>query len=225
MGKKRIGLIRVLTTTDKELLNLHGKMIMDWFPDFDVVSDCIPDQPEGVHDDETETAAIPKVLELARKMEKDGMEAVIVSCAGDPGVDWAAASLSIPVIGAGRSVAAAARVLDRPVGVLGITEKVPGVILQTLGSHFKEDSVPQGVVSTLDLMKPEGMAATIEAARGLVERGAEVLLLACTGMSTIGAARKLHEALRHEALLPKASNVTVADPVRAEAAMAWLAVN
>jgi Asp/Glu/hydantoin racemase len=214
-GTKRIGLIRVLTTTDTGLLNLHGKMIMDCFPELKVFSDCIPGQPEGVHNDETEATAIPKVLALARKMEKDGVEAVVVSCAGDPGVGLAATALSIPVIGAGRSVASAARVLERPVGVLGITEKVPCVIAQNLGSCFKGSAVPRGVVSTLDLMKPEGMAATIEAGRNLVEGGAEVLLLACTGMSTIGAARKLRDAL----------NVTVVDPVRAEAAMVWLAVN
>jgi Asp/Glu/hydantoin racemase len=204
-----------LTTTDKELLNLHGTMLMSWFPELEVISDCIPDQPEGVHDDETEAAAVPKVLELAKKMEKDGMEAVVVSCAGDPGVHLATENLSIPIIGAGRSVAAMACVVDRPVGVLGIAEKVPSVILETLGPRFMRDAVPQGVVSTLDLMKPEGMAATIEAGRDLVTRGAKVLLLACTGMSTIGAAGKLREAL----------GVAVLDPVRAEAAAVWFAVN
>ena len=215
MRKKRIGLIRVLTTTDKELLNLHGKMIMKWFPELEVVSDCIPNQPEGVHDDETEAIAVPKVVDLAVKMEKDGMDAVVVSCAGDPGVEPATKKLSIPIIGAGRSAAAAARVLERPVGVLGITEKVPGPILEMLGSQIKADTIPRGVISTLDLMKPEGMAATIEAGRDLMGRGAEVLLLACTGMSTIGAAQKLREEL----------GIPVVDPVRAEAAVAWLLVS
>jgi Asp/Glu/hydantoin racemase len=106
-------------------------------------------------------------------------------------------------------------VVDRPVGVLGIAEKVPSVILETLGPRFMGDAVPKGVVSTLDLMKPEGMVATIEAGRDLVTRGAKVLLLACTGMSTIGAAGKLREAL----------GVAVLDPVRAEAAAVWFAVN
>ena len=215
MRKKRIGLIRVLTTENKELLNLHGKMLMNWFPGLEVVSDCIPNQPEGGHDDETEKAAIPKVLKLAQKMESDGMEAVVVSCAGDPGVELAAKKLTIPIIGAGRAVAAMARVLERPLGVLGITEKVPSAVLQTLGACFKADAIPRGVVSTLDLMKPEGMAATIEAGRELMERGAKALLLACTGMSTIGAAPRLREALR----------IPVVDPVRAEAAVAWLTVS
>jgi Asp/Glu/hydantoin racemase len=212
MAKKRVGLIRVLTTTDKKLLNLHGEMIMGWFPELQVFSDCIPDQPEGIHDDETEAVAVPKVLKLAQEMEKNGMEAIIVSCAGDPAVDLAVGKLAVPVIGAGRSAALIARALERPVGVLGITEEVPKAILDALGSSFRADAAPRGVVSTLDLMKPEGMSATIEAGEELMKRGAEALLLACTGMSTIGAAKKLRESL----------GVPVIDPVRAEAAVTWL---
>ncbi len=75
MGKRRIGLIRVLTTPDTKLLNLHGELVMKYFPSFDVVSQCIPDQPEGIHDERTEKIAAPKVLALAETMERSGMEA------------------------------------------------------------------------------------------------------------------------------------------------------
>lgn len=214
MTGKKVGLIRVLTTDNMELLNLHGKMIMDWFPGLDVQSDCIPDQPDGVHDDETEALAIPKVLAMMARMEKDGAEAIIVSCAGDPGVAQSAGKISVPVIGAGRSVAYMASLLNRPVGVLGITDDVPAAIVDILGDRLVADIVPDGVSSTLDLMKPEGMQATAAAGRELLRRGAKCLLLACTGLSTIGAA----------AVLRKELGVPVVDPVRAEAAAAWMTV-
>jgi Asp/Glu/hydantoin racemase len=210
--KKRLGLIRVLTTTDQRLLNRHGDLIMGWYPDFEVVSECIPDQSEGIHDDETEAMALPKVLGLARKMEKDGVRGIIVSCAGDPGVVSAGRELSIPVIGAGRAAACMARALEKPVGVLGITREVPKVIRDVLGSCFLAGMVPEGVASTLDLLKETGMEAAVEAGRELKVRGAGVILLACTGLSTIGADAKLREAL----------GIPVIDPVRAEAAAAWL---
>lgn len=98
---RRIGLIRVLTTDDEALLRLHGKRIMEYFPAFEVVSACIPDQPNGVHDDETEALAVPKVIALGKQMQQEGAEAVIVSCAGDPGVAGLAEVLTVPVIGAG----------------------------------------------------------------------------------------------------------------------------
>jgi Asp/Glu/hydantoin racemase len=212
--KKRIGLIRVLTTADQKLLNHHGALIMEWYPEFNVVSECIPDQNEGIHDDKTEELAFPKVLALAHKMENDGAEGIIVSCAGDPAVVQAGKELSIPVIGAGRAVAYMARTLEKPVGVLGITQEVPKAIQAALGSYLLAGVVPEGVVSTLDLMKEGGMKATIEAGGILKEKGAGVILLACTGLSTIGADKKLQAAL----------GIPVLDPVRAEAAAAWLAL-
>lgn len=213
-GRIRTGLIRVLTTSDTELLNLHGKLIMEYFPRFEVLSSCIPDQPEGIHDDATEETAIPKVMAMARRMAADGMRAVIISCAGDPAVRQAASELDIPVIGAGRAAACMANVLGCPVGVLGITEKVPQTIVDILGTNLVADAVPEGVSSTLDLMRPEGMEAVYEAGRGLLDKGVRALLLACTGLSTIGAADKLQKTL----------GVPVIDPVRAEAAALWAAL-
>lgn len=211
MTKKRIGLIRVLTTSNEELLNLHGHLVMKYFPGFEVVSRCIPDQPEGIHDYETEQTAVPKVLALAREMERDGMEAVIVSCAGDPAVAEASAELRIPVIGAGRSAAAAALILGLPAAVLGITKEVPAAMVRILGDLLIADVVPEGIESTLDLLKPEGKKALEEAGRSLASKGARAIVLACTGMSTIGAADTLREKL----------GIPVIDPVKAQAAAAW----
>ncbi|NLA91112.1 MAG: hydantoin racemase [Synergistaceae bacterium] len=184
---------------------------MKYYPGFEVVSRCIPDQPEGIHDYETEQTAVPKVLALAREMEREGMEAVIVSCAGDPAVAEASAELRIPVIGAGRSAASAALVLARPTAVLGITQEVPVAIRSILGDLLVSDAVPDGVESTLDLMEPEGKEAMIKAGVSLAEKGARAIVLACTGMSTIGAADTLKERL----------DIPVIDPVKAQAAAAW----
>ena len=39
MNKKfKVGLIRVLTTEDEEVLQSHGKQIMEYFPELEVVS-------------------------------------------------------------------------------------------------------------------------------------------------------------------------------------------
>lgn len=53
MKQYRVGLIRVLTTADPELLQLHGRLIEQYFPLLKVESRCIPDQPDGIHDDAT----------------------------------------------------------------------------------------------------------------------------------------------------------------------------
>ena len=53
MKKYRVGLIRVLTTDDPQLKQMHGALIEQYFPMLQVESRCIPDQPEGIHDDQT----------------------------------------------------------------------------------------------------------------------------------------------------------------------------
>lgn len=208
---KRAGVIRVLTTQDEELLSLHGRLISRFFTQIETVSACIPDQYEGVHDDETERLAIPKVIDLAWQMKNDGLDAVIVSCAGDPGVAELSNELPIPVIGAGRAVASAARALALPVGVLGLTVKVPNAIQTILGDFLVADVVPAGISSTLDLMTQDGFNATLDAGRYLKRHGAKAIALACTGMATINVAPMLSADL----------GMPVIDPVRAEAALAW----
>ena len=104
--KYKVGLIRVLTTSDPELLTLHGKLLEKYFPFFEVESRCIPNQPEGIHDEETMVVGVPKVIAMTKQMWQEGFEADIVSCAGDPGVAEARKVVPIPVIGAGASTAA-----------------------------------------------------------------------------------------------------------------------
>ena len=68
MKQYRVGLIRVLTTTDEPLLQSHGALLRQYFPMLDVHSRCLPDQPEGIHDEATMAVGVPKVVALAREM-------------------------------------------------------------------------------------------------------------------------------------------------------------
>ena len=86
MEKSRIGLIRVLTTDDPKILDLHGNLIMEFFPGLEVITRCIPGQPQGVFDEASEEEAWPKVVDLAQEMAADDVEVIIVSCR--PGTYW-----------------------------------------------------------------------------------------------------------------------------------------
>jgi len=199
-----IGLIRVLTTEDEEVLNAHGKILENNFP-FRVESRCIPDQYTGVHSEETHRKAVPKVVKLAVDMEKKGKDGVIISCAGDPGLEEARAELQIPVVGAGAAVASIALGYSRKVGVLNLTESTPEAIKDILGKHLLAEETVEAE-NTLDLMKPEGMQSMLECSLKLKKAGAEVIALACTGMSTMNAAGKIREKV----------GIPVIDPVVAE---------
>ena len=97
--KVSIGLIRVITLDDEDSLNVHGKIIEENFPLLRVVSRCIMGFPKGLYNLELERKAIPQIVNLALEFEKEGMKAVIISCADDPGVKEARKRVKIPVIG------------------------------------------------------------------------------------------------------------------------------
>jgi allantoin racemase len=185
----RVGIIRVLTTDDSALLNAHGRVLEAEFG-FDTVSCCIPDQPNGVHNDETFALAVPKVAALAAALAPL-VDAIILSCAADPGLAEARVASSVPVIGAGSAAADRALALGKSVGVLDLTTETPVAITGRLGARLVASLVPEGVTQTRDLLTDAGRAASVAGAHHLVERGADVILLACTGMTTIALAATL----------------------------------
>lgn len=206
--KYSVGLVRVLTLKDEELLNLHGRIVESAFPELRVFSRCIEDQPEGIYDRESEEMAKPKVLRLAREFEREGADAVIVSCAADPAVREARRELRIPVVGAGSAAASLALAYGERVGVLNLTEDTPEVVRNVLGPHLVAEGRSEGVRNTLDLMTDWGRRAAEEALKALLKQGVDVIVLACTGYSTIGFARTAGEI----------AGVPVVDPVVATGA-------
>lgn len=199
-----VGLVRVVSFPEEDLLNLHGKIIESLFPMLKVTSKCIPDQPYGVHDEETELIAVPKIIELAKSWK--GIDALIISCAGDPAVRELRKIIDIPVIGAGESTALLSQRYGNIFGVLGITEEIPHAYSRILGERIVGTGNIPGISSTLDLMSDIGRSRVINKAIELKSLGAEVIALACTGMATIGIAKELE----------KICELPVIDPVIAE---------
>lgn len=198
----RIGIIRVITQ-DQHATDAHGRLIERWFPRFETVSRCIPEQPEGIHDEATKALALPKIVPLAREMANGNLDGLIVSCADDPGVAEVRSALAIPVVGAGECTAAAATRFGSRIGVLGITATVPEAYRRILGDRLIRNIVPEGVTSTLDLRTDAGMTSTIAAARMLAEDGIDAIALACTGLASVGIAPTLE----------RETGIPVLDPV------------
>lgn len=207
--KFKLGLVRVVTITDEVLLNQHGRLLEHYYPQFTVESRAIEDQPTGIHDDETEALAVPKIIKLVK--EWNDVDAIVISCAGDPAVQELRAELSIPVIGAGEATALLAGHYGKKFGVLGITEEVPRAYSKAFGGNIVGTCRPEGVNSTLDLMTEKGRESVVQKALELKALGAEVIALACTGMSTIKIAKVLEEMCQ----------IPVIDPVMAEGLVAY----
>lgn len=105
----QIALIRVLSTNDPRLLNVHGQVVSEAFG-LDVISHAVPDQPEGVHNEESFHSAKSKICALVQSMAHD-VDGILISCSSDPGLEEARALVDIPVVGAGSAGAGAALAL------------------------------------------------------------------------------------------------------------------
>lgn len=212
----RIGLIRVLSTDDVGLLNNHGRLIQEFVADADltVVSRCIQGHPDGLWNSEQEQKALPKIVRLGQAMERqDEVATLLISCVADPGVAELREVVDVPVIGAGSASAAAALALGRPVGVLSIVPGTLRPISDVLGERLVAWEVPEGVETTVDLMSREGRERFVAAGERLRAHGAGVILLACTGFSTIRVAPFLEAEL----------GLPVIDPVIAAGLAAYYA--
>lgn len=180
-----IGVIRVFSSEDEQVVELHSKLINEKFG-VDARTACIPDQPKGIYDDESEVLAVPKIVQEGIKLAETGCKAILISCAADPAIKELRDKVQVPVIGAGSAAALTAKALGRPVGVIGITETIPPVVAENIGDLLTGYRRPVGVKNTTDLLTEEGQQKGIQAAKELIEKGAEVIVFACTGFSTIG---------------------------------------
>lgn len=186
-----LGIIRVLTTEDEDILQEHSRLMKQHF-NIDTISRCIPDQRSGIHDDETLKLAEQKIEALVKSMVKeDGVTAVTVSCAADPAVKSSRKLVDVPVYGAGEVGAHAALMISRKIGVLGITPEIPPNIAAVLGNNLLGYTWPDGVSTTVDLLENDAKKRAIEACQDLVNKGATSILFACTGFSTIGLKKEL----------------------------------
>lgn len=202
-----LGIIRVLTTNDEKILMEHGERMKECYQ-ITSVTKCIQEQPNGIYDDESQAVAIPKIVSLANELSRNkSIDAIAISCAADPALDETRQEVKIPIIGAGAAGAHAASMVGSKVGIIGITEQAPVRMQKELGNRFYAYRSSPDLNKTTDLFKENAKMELLSLVEKLVKSGADVILFACTGFSTI----------RLKDYLKKNINVPVIDLVEAQA--------
>lgn len=162
---KTLAVIRVFSSTDQKVLEKHAKIIEKLYG-IPTRTYCIPNQPEGIANEEIAKDCVDRIVEQCLRAEKDGADAVLVSCAIDPGVEAARKVCRIPIFGAGSCAAAMALTMGSRVGVLSlIAGDVPSVPRSILGDRMVAAVGIDGVKDTRDLLTDWGRAARRNASR------------------------------------------------------------
>lgn len=145
--------------------------------------------PSSIESAYEEMLAIPATLDLIRDCERDGFDAAIIGCFGDPGLEAARELVRMPVIGPAESSMLLAASLGHKFSILTIYDSlIAGQehLAHKAGVAAKLASVRATNIAVLDLMQDR--AATldrlIEVSRACVKQDrADSILLGCMTMS------------------------------------------
>jgi allantoin racemase len=150
-------------------------------------------QPEGgpatIESMVEEYQYVPGVLAAVQQAERDGFDAIITGCFGDPGVDAARELVRIPVIGLGESAMLIAAMLGHRFSILTVVDGVVWplrFLAMRVGVAEKLASVravdiPVAIIRQMGESTYERLRA---AAQETLERdGADTLVTGCASMS------------------------------------------
>jgi allantoin racemase len=132
---------------------------------------------------------IPGVLEVVQEAERDGYDAVVTGCFGDPGIDAARELVQLPVVAPGESSMLVAAMLGYSFSIVTPLESVVRPLqklAQVVGVSSKLASVRVLGVSVMIVREDteKVLAQAIKAAGKCVEEdNADVVVMGCGSMS------------------------------------------
>ena len=175
--------------------------------------------PESIESMWEEYLSVPGTMDLAVRLEREGFDAIIPGCFGDPGLDGMREIVSIPVVGPGQAGMTVAAMLGHRFSIVTVVENIirPLENLALLhGYASKLASVRQIGIPVLELNNDPDYTyhRAIEVCRETIEKDrADVLVMGCGTLS-----------FRSEELAAELG-VPVVNPLRAALRMAELYVS
>lgn len=179
----------------------------------------LEDGPVSIESEYDEALALPGILKQVSIAESEGIDAVIINCASDPGIDAAREVASIPVIGPAQAAFSLSTMLAQKFSVIAILERdIPDLdrMFRVYGILDRIASVRVMDIPVLDISKDRNKAIdamTKAALLALKEDRAEAITYDCTGLTEIVNDVKSN-------LLKEGFDVPVIEPVAASLKLA-----
>jgi allantoin racemase len=162
-------------------------------PDTEIVAATSAEGPASIEGHFDGALALPGLLAEIHKAEAEGIDAHIIACFDDTGLDAARALATAPVIGIGEAGYHMASLVAARFSVVTTLSRSIPILQQNLmrtGLAFRCASVRAAEVPVLALEKPNGAARqriSEEIATARREDGAEAIVLGCAGMADLAA--------------------------------------
>lgn len=136
-----------------------------------------------------EYLSVPGLFDLAPELEREGFDAVVPGCFGDPGIDAIRELVTIPVLGPGATSMLVAANLGHRFGIVTVLENVVRPLenlARLTGVEAKLATVRQIGIPVLELNSDPGatFARLLDVCRETIERDrADVIVLGCGTLS------------------------------------------
>ena len=171
------------------------------------------DGPASIESAYEEYVSIPGSLELAAAAEGDGVDAIILGCFGDPGLDGFREILSVPIVGPCEASMHVAAQLGHSFGIVTVLDSVVGP-LRTLARVAALDSRLATVVAcdvpVLEL-GDESYGAVRAGCEAAIGAGSDTLILGCMSMAFLGVSERLAAELGVPVLNPARTALKTAE--------------
>jgi allantoin racemase len=180
--------------------------------------------PASIENEVDAALAVPGILEQVVQAEKDGVDAAIISCFGDPGLIAAREISNILVLGPGQTSMHVASLLGHRFSVISVVESVRPLIeniARQYGVHEQLASVRVIDIPVLDMLHDINLlndALARQAILAVQQDKADVIVLGCTGF--LGTAEAVTTQLKAAGV-----DVPVIDPAPTSIAIAQALVN
>jgi len=176
-----------------------------------------PETIEGAFD---EAFAVPDTIVKIIQAERDGCDAVIIDCMGDPGLAAAREAVSIPVLGPCQTAMHIAGLLGHRFAVVTVLRRLHPILVDmasVYGLRGKMAPVRSVDIPVMELMNDYGrlcQALGEQSVKAVLEDEADVIILGCTGMDGLA------EAIERSLAAAGLAGVPVIDPISASISFA-----
>jgi allantoin racemase len=212
--------IRVILPIIGESLIDHVRSeVVGWAgPDTKVDAVVLARGTASIESEYDEALAAPGILERIAEASEDGVDAVFISCFGDPGVHAAREIIDAPVVGGFEPAVLTALSLGEHVGIITVLPNVLPMLRSLARRYAIQDRIGTIRVVDLPVLGLEDRDLLLErleeqAVDAITNGEADVIVLGCTGM--LGVAAELQGRLAAAGM-----KVPVVDPTGA--AVTWL---
>lgn len=156
-------------------------------PGTEVVVSILDAGPASIESQFEEAVALPDVLRLVALAERNGADAIVIDCMGDPGLGAAREITSIPILGPAQTSMHLASMLALNFSIITIGDSVEGIfhdLVRRYGLVDRVRSIRTVDIPVLDLGGENDLEAALfeQAVRAYDEDAAHAIVLGCTGM-------------------------------------------